>query len=346
MEVGLFLIHVVVGLLIAAHGSQKLFGWFGGGGVEGTGGMMESLGLVPGKRMAVAGGAAEFTGGVLLALGLLVPAAAALIASTCFVASRTAHAGKGPWIAGGGWEYVLVLATVAIGLAFKRRRQVVARPRDRLERLRILVGHRCGGRGADRSHRRSCGCTPHVDRFARPTRRGRPDRGRPPVGQRLDQPSCRGSYAGSRSTRPRGASTRSTCTVTGSPSRIVRPEFSPTNAVSVLVEVEAVAAHAAAGQEALEALLAEAHEYARADHAGDLALELLVVVVAQPALEQEGEAHVLRLPLHPHRRPFGRGGRRSPPPPSRTRAAGPRPGRARPAAPGARPGRDSAGSAR
>jgi putative oxidoreductase len=118
MEVGLFLIHVVVGLLIAAHGSQKLFGWFGGAGVQGTGAGMESLGLVPGRRMAIAAGAVEFAGGLLLALGLLVPAAAALIAATCLVASRTAHAERGPWIAGGGWEYVLVLSTVAIGLAF------------------------------------------------------------------------------------------------------------------------------------------------------------------------------------------------------------------------------------
>ena len=118
MEVGLFLIHAVIGLLIAAHGSQKLFAWFGGGGVAGTAAMMDSLGLVPGKRMAVAAGTAEFAGGLLLALGLLVPAAAALIGATYLVASRTAHAGKGPWNSNGGWEYVLVLSTVAVGLAF------------------------------------------------------------------------------------------------------------------------------------------------------------------------------------------------------------------------------------
>jgi putative oxidoreductase len=118
MEVGLFLIHVVVGVLIAAHGAQKLFGWFGGGGVAGTGSMMESLGLVPGRHMAAAAGAAELAGGLLLALGLLVPVAAVLIASTYLVASRTAHAGKGPWNQNGGWEFVLVLSTVAVGLAF------------------------------------------------------------------------------------------------------------------------------------------------------------------------------------------------------------------------------------
>jgi putative oxidoreductase len=118
MHVGLLLIQVVVGLLIAAHGSQKLLARFGGAGLEGTGRMMESLGLAPGKRMARAAGAAELVGGLLLALGLLVPLAATLIAATYIVAARTAHAGRGPWNADGGWEYVLVLSTVAVGLAF------------------------------------------------------------------------------------------------------------------------------------------------------------------------------------------------------------------------------------
>jgi putative oxidoreductase len=118
MHLGLFLIHIVVGLLIAAHGSQKLFGYFGGAGLEGTGGAMESLGLAPGRRMALASGTTEFVGGLLLAFGLFVPLAAALIAATYIVAARTAHAGKGPWSTDGGWEYVLVLATVAVGLAF------------------------------------------------------------------------------------------------------------------------------------------------------------------------------------------------------------------------------------
>lgn len=118
MDLGLGLIHVVVGLLVAAHGTQKLFGWFGGGGLDGTGSFMESLGLRPGRTMAAAAGSSELAGGALLALGLLTPVAAALVAATMIVASRTAHAGRGPWVSGGGWEYVLVLATVALGLAF------------------------------------------------------------------------------------------------------------------------------------------------------------------------------------------------------------------------------------
>jgi putative oxidoreductase len=118
MNVGLFLIHVVVGLVIAAHGSQKLFGVFDGHGPEGTGRFMEALGLRPGKHHAIAAGTTELVGGLLLATGLFVPGAAALICATYLVAARTAHAGKGPWNSNEGWEYPVVLSTVALGLAF------------------------------------------------------------------------------------------------------------------------------------------------------------------------------------------------------------------------------------
>jgi putative oxidoreductase len=118
MHIGLLLIHVAVGLLVAAHGSQKLFGWYGGGGLQGTSRHFEALGLVPGRAMAVAAGSCELVGGLLLAAGFITPVAAALVAATMLVAARTQHAGKGPWIAAGGWEYALTVATVAIGLAF------------------------------------------------------------------------------------------------------------------------------------------------------------------------------------------------------------------------------------
>jgi putative oxidoreductase len=118
MELGLFIIHVTVGALLAGHGAQKLFGLFGGHGVEGTGGFMESLGMRPGRHMALAAGSSEFFGGILLALGLATPLAAVLIGSTMLVASLTAHAGKGPWATNGGWELPLTYAIVAIGLAF------------------------------------------------------------------------------------------------------------------------------------------------------------------------------------------------------------------------------------
>jgi putative oxidoreductase len=118
MEIGLFLIHVTVGVLLAGHGAQKLFGWFGGHGVEGTGGFFEQLELRPGRHMALAAGASELFGGALLALGLATPLAAVVIASTMLVASLTAHAGKGPWAQNGGWELPVTYAIVAIGLAF------------------------------------------------------------------------------------------------------------------------------------------------------------------------------------------------------------------------------------
>jgi putative oxidoreductase len=118
MELGLFIIHVTVGLLLAGHGAQKLFGWFQGHGLQGTGGFMETLGMRPGRQMAFAAGASEFFGGVLLALGFVTPLAAAVIGATMLVAARTAHAGKGPWATNGGWELPLTYAIVAVGLAF------------------------------------------------------------------------------------------------------------------------------------------------------------------------------------------------------------------------------------
>jgi putative oxidoreductase len=118
MHIGLLLIHVVVGLLVAAHGSQKLFGWFSGGGLSGTSRHFESLGLAPGRVMALAAGLSELLGGLLLAAGFITPLDAAVVTATMLVAARTAHAGKGPWITNGGWEYPLAIATVALGLAF------------------------------------------------------------------------------------------------------------------------------------------------------------------------------------------------------------------------------------
>ena len=118
MELGLLLIHVVIGSFVAAHGSQKLFGILGGYGLEGTGKYLEGFGLRPGKLFAFAAGSAELAGGLAFAAGFFTPGAAALIAATMLVAARTDHAGKGFWIYNGGYEYALTNAAAVIGLAF------------------------------------------------------------------------------------------------------------------------------------------------------------------------------------------------------------------------------------
>jgi len=118
MDLGLLLLRLVVGLTMAAHGTQKLFGWFGGYGLAGTGGFMETLGFVPGRRAAFFAGLAEGLGGLLLALGLVTPLAAALFLAVMLVAVITVHLGKGFFVTGGGYEYNLVLAAAAASVAF------------------------------------------------------------------------------------------------------------------------------------------------------------------------------------------------------------------------------------
>lgn len=109
MKLGALITRTVIGGLFVGHGTQKLFGWFGGHGPDGTGQFFEGLGMRPGKRNAVAAGAAEAGGGLLFALGLFTPAAAAALSSVMITAMRTAHSGKGPWVTEGGYEYNLVL---------------------------------------------------------------------------------------------------------------------------------------------------------------------------------------------------------------------------------------------
>ena len=116
MDTGLAVLHILVGLLFVGHGAQKLFGIFGGYGLEGSAGFFESLGLRPGRFHASAAGFNEFVGGALLALGLLVPVAAALIIATMVAASLTAHRGKGLWNHDQGSELPLVYGTIAFAL--------------------------------------------------------------------------------------------------------------------------------------------------------------------------------------------------------------------------------------
>lgn len=116
-DAGLLLVRLVFGLLMAAHGAQKLFGWFGGHGLAGTGGYFESLGFRPGRVMAGLAGAAELGGGLLLALGLLPPVGAALVLSVMIVAAVTVHWQNGLFAATNGIEVPLLYATMAVALA-------------------------------------------------------------------------------------------------------------------------------------------------------------------------------------------------------------------------------------
>jgi putative oxidoreductase len=118
MEIGILLLRVAVGLTMAAHGSQKVFGWFGGYGLDGTGKFFEALGFHPGRRHALAAGFVEIAGGLLLAIGFLTPLAAALIASVMVVAAVTVHWKNGFFITSGGYEFNLVLGVAALSLAF------------------------------------------------------------------------------------------------------------------------------------------------------------------------------------------------------------------------------------
>lgn len=118
MDVGILLLRLTLGLSLAAHGSQKLFGWFGGHGLDVTGQFFEALGFRPGRRHALAAGAIEVIGGLLLAIGFMTPLAAALIVSLMVVAAAAVHWKNGFFITTGGYEFNLVFGVAALSLAF------------------------------------------------------------------------------------------------------------------------------------------------------------------------------------------------------------------------------------
>ena len=106
---GLTILRIFVGIIFAAHGSQKLFGLFGGGGLAGTAQYMESLGLTPGHLMAILSGGTEFFGGLALIIGLLVRPAALGLTFLSLVAIFTVHISHGLFMANGGYEFALAL---------------------------------------------------------------------------------------------------------------------------------------------------------------------------------------------------------------------------------------------
>ena len=113
---GLTILRIVVGIIFAAHGSQKLFGWFGGYGLAGTAQWMESIGLAPGYLMALLSGSAEFFGGLALVVGLLARPAALALSVTLVVAILSVHIGNGLFMSNNGYEFALALlaGTVAV----------------------------------------------------------------------------------------------------------------------------------------------------------------------------------------------------------------------------------------
>lgn len=115
-DLGLLLLRLGTGGVLAAHGTQKLFGWFGGHGLEGTGQFMESVGYSPGKASATAAGLAETGGGTLLALGLATPAAGAAAAGA-MAGAAAVHTPNGFFAQEGGYEHAATLGLAAIGLA-------------------------------------------------------------------------------------------------------------------------------------------------------------------------------------------------------------------------------------
>jgi putative oxidoreductase len=117
MKIGRLFLRLAVGFFFFGHGTQKLFGWFGGHGLEATAKGFEFIGLRPGKRHAIAAGAAEAGGGALLALGAATPVAASVLTATMLTAINRVHLKNGPWTANGGYEYNVVLIAAALTLA-------------------------------------------------------------------------------------------------------------------------------------------------------------------------------------------------------------------------------------
>lgn len=117
LDLGVLLIRIMIGLVFVFYGTQKLFGWFGGYGIKGTGGFFESFGIKPGNLVAAVSGIFELVAGVLFILGIFLPLGATLITIIMIGAIAKVHGAKGFSNTAGGYEYNVMLIIVAIGLA-------------------------------------------------------------------------------------------------------------------------------------------------------------------------------------------------------------------------------------
>ncbi len=154
MKIGRLLLRVLVGGFFVGHGTQKLFGWFGGHGLEGTAQGFEQIGLRPGKAHATQPAWPRPAAARLLALGFETPLAAAVITATMLTAIKTVHAKNGPWASNGGYEYNAVLIAVVLALAELGPGRCRSTPRAGASAGRRL-GAGGGRRGRDRRGRRA-----------------------------------------------------------------------------------------------------------------------------------------------------------------------------------------------
>jgi len=115
---GALALRIPVGIIFVAHGAQKLFGWFGGYGLEGTGQWMDSIGLSPGYLMALLAGGTEFLGGLALIIGLLVRPASAALAFAMLIAIFSVHFQNGLFMSNNGYEFGLALLAASVSLLF------------------------------------------------------------------------------------------------------------------------------------------------------------------------------------------------------------------------------------
>ena len=111
-------LRIPVAIIFIAHGAKKLFGWFGGYGLEATGQWMTSIGLEPGYQLALLAGSAEFFGGVALFIGLLVRPVALILSITMVVAIFSVHFDNGLFMTNNGYEFALTLLAISISLMF------------------------------------------------------------------------------------------------------------------------------------------------------------------------------------------------------------------------------------